>query len=337
MIRLVKILAIIVLIWLMGPGLGAADSPRILEKSFSGAAEIRIRLASSDCVIASADGSKIRIKNETTKSPDSYSPEVSMANGIVTVGEEFSGHGPNHGRSRWSIWVPKGVPVTFRSASGNLEVRELGNALDISTASGDVNLDGLSGKIKIRTASGDVDIAGVSMETKIHTASGDVNVEKSKGGISVMTASGDIEIVGAEGVLKIRTASGDVDLKKIHGSGDVRSASGEIEMKGLIPTGEWTLSAASGSIEVNLGAEAKHDMTLSSASGSVVLDFDGNPVKGSFELLAAFNRGEIRCSEKGNTETVFRRGTKFSRLSFSRGDQPAISLRTHSGTVEIRR
>ena len=337
MSRLIKILAIIVLIWLMGPGLVSADSPRVLDKNFSGAKEIHINLASSDCVLKPSGDKVTRVRNETTKAPDRYKPEVSMENGIVTIGEEFSGSGLSHGRSRWSIRVPKGVAVTFRSASGDLEVEKMAADLDVSTASGDVELNGNMGKTKIRTASGDIESKSTSAALKISTASGDVDLRDASGGVVLRTASGDIDIVGLKGKVSIRAASGDVKLDGIHGAGDVRSASGDIEMEGLEATGAWTLSAASGSIEVKLGAEMKHDMTLSTASGSVVLDFDGNPIKGSFELLAALHRGEIRCSEKGKTETVFRRGTKFSRFSFSRGDQPAFSLRTHSGTVEIRR
>lgn len=337
MTRLAKILALIVLIWLMGPGLFAADSPRVLDKSFSGATAIHIHLVSSDCVLKPSANQMTKVKNETTKPADRYVPKASIEDGVVRIEEDFPGFGRVYGRSRWTILVPKGVAVKFRSASGDLKVEKMTAPLDVSTASGDVELIGSLGKTKIRTASGDIEATSVSAALKISTASGDINLRRATGGVVLMSASGDIDLSGLKGKVSIRTASGDVKLDDVHGAGDVRCASGDIEIEGLKTTGAWRFSAASGSIEVELAETTQHDMSLSAASGSVLLDYSGNAYKGDFELLVAVNRGEIRCSEKGRSETVFRRGTKFSRFSFSHGDAPKISLKSHSGDVEIRR
>lgn len=337
MSKVIKLLAVILMAWLLSPLLGAEESPRIFERDFKAVKSVRIDLASGDCRLHVSQDNAVKVRNETTYPVTRYKPEASMEGDELIVKEDHSGKGWSRGRVQWDIWVPAGMKVSFRSASGDLEGKKLDLQLDVHTASGDVDLAGLKGKLGIHTASGDIELAEPSADVKINTASGDVEISGSTGDLVVHTASGDVEVLASTGKMVVRTASGDIELKKVRGEGSVRCASGDIEVPGLTPTGAWEMSVASGSIHVRLAESAAHDMTLASASGDVLLDYNGNAIKGSIEVMAAENRGDIRSSEKGKKDTLFIRGTKFERLSISHGDAPKIKLKTHSGDVELRR
>jgi len=338
MSKLIKILVVLLLAWMIGPALGAADAPRVLEKDFTGVKSVKITLASGDCRLHAAKGKTLRVRNETTFPADRFEPEVRQEGDKVVVKEVYHGSGWKRGKVAWDIWVPKETKVLVRSASGDLAGKDLDIVLEANTASGDVDLARFAGEMKLNTASGDVELTQPSGNVKIRTASGDVSIDDGQAEISISSASGDVKVKKAAGKVVVSTASGDIEMKDVRGSGSISCASGDIEVKGLVTAGPWKMSAASGSVKVGLGAAAAHDLTLSAASGSVHLDYNGHALKGAFELMVAVNRGEIRCAEKGKRDTLFIRGTKFDRLSFSQqGESPKIKLKTHSGNVELRR
>jgi hypothetical protein len=50
---------------------------------------------------------------------------------------------------------------------------------------------------------------------------------------------------------------------------------------------------ASGSLYVSLAQSADYDLTLDSASGDAVLNYNGHPIEGYFEFKASRDGGEI--------------------------------------------
>ena len=94
----------------------------------------------------------------------------------------------------------------------------------------------------------------------------------------------------------------------------------------------------SGDIEVRLAASPAYDLTLTSALDNLVLDFNTNPVEGTFEFTALERGGRIISPfgfDRG--ETFSHDGQTYVRNTFSRGtDVPSITLATASGKVELK-
>ena len=91
-----------------------------------------------------------------------------------------------------------------------------GTTIVVETASGDVTVDGLTGDQRYRTASGDLVLRDVCGRLTIDAVSGDVDVVVSGAGIvGVRTVSGDLSIRGEQALssAKLATTSGEVRLE----------------------------------------------------------------------------------------------------------------------------
>lgn len=171
-----------------------------------------------------------------------------------------------------------------------------------------------------------------------NTASGDMMVEGFSGEIRSSTASGDYDIRDSEGIFDLSTASGDVDISNCHGEIEASSASGDIDVINVILDEASAFSSASGDVYVELAKTSKYDLSLSSASGNSVLNFNGNPIEGHFEFVAKYRKGDIESPIDFDDEETFRHPgdrDRYVRKSFSRGSNPIISIKTATGEAVL--
>ncbi len=121
------------------------------------------------------------------------------------------------------------------------------------------------------------------------------------------------------------------------GEFDLSTASGDIDAAGVVLEFASSFTTASGSVEVQLGATAEFDLDVSTASGRATLDYNGNPVKGSFEFVSKDRRGRIKCPFDFEDERRFDRwGDTYVRKTFTRGgDEPRIVIETASGRATL--
>jgi len=117
------------------------------------------------------------------------------------------------------------------SASGDVELAEVGGDAKVKAASGDLTLGSIDGSLRAEAASGDVEVEHVARDAKVRTASGDVSVGRADSSLTVQTASGDQRIGSvSEGQVSLRSASGDIWIGIRRGSAvwvDAASMSGD--------------------------------------------------------------------------------------------------------------
>jgi len=272
-----------------------------LEKTFEGLDRIKIETISGDCVIERSESNQITlVVISAYDPPESFEPRIKERGSTLYLSEDM--HGSNSGYSTWILAVPDDIEIDFSSASGDLAISDVRGRFAASTASGDV---------EVERASGEYDFS---------TASGDVRMEDCTGEFDISTASGDIRASGCAGIFDLSSASGDVIGRLVT----------------LEDDGEF--SAASGDVDVRLGASSDFDISVGTASGAATLDLNGHEQKGRFEMLAKVRSGGIDCPFSFDEEETFERhGDKYVMKSFSRGgDDPLITISTASGEAELR-
>ena len=316
----VSMIYVISLVILLGISNLLAFGPDNVHKEFKGKSIVKIKTVSGDCIVKKGSSDKIIVDLKSSVNPeDSFEPEFRESGKTLKIIEHW--HGSSSGNVTWTITVPQNTEIDF------------------STASGDLSVYGLNSKIEANTASGEITIENSEGEFKISTASGDVNVEEIKGEIDFSTASGDIDASNINGEIEICTASGEIDIDNASGFFELSCASGDIDIKNITIEEESSFSTASGNVEVELAKSAQYDLNLSAASGDVTLNYNGNPVKGYFELTARKNRGKIRSALKFDKETEFERYDQtYMKKVFTKGnDTPKIILETSSGKVTLKK
>jgi len=165
---------------------------------------------------------------------------------------------------------------------------------------------------------------------------GDISLENVQGDADLSTASGDIKARRLKGKIEMSTASGDIKISEAEGSLELSCASGDIEADKVILKEASSFSTASGDVEVGLAQSPVDDLELSSASGDIALDYNGNDLKGYFECTVQKEHGRIIAPVTFRKEEEFERhGETYIQRSFSRGEKPKIILETSSGSIRL--
>ena len=291
-----------------------------IRKTFDAKETVRIKTVSGDCFIKKGSSNHITVEVTYSVRPQgSFEPEFYERGNTLKLQERW--YGSSSGRVTWEITVPANTEIEFSTASGDLTVAELTKSIEASTA---------SGNLTIEKCDADYDLS---------TASGDISFEDSQGDFDLSTASGDIECFNVDGFFDLSTASGSIDISDSRGEFDLSCASGSVRALNVEIEEESNFSTASGRVEVRLAKSAEFDLDLSSASGSVTLDYNGNTIKGYFEFTARKRRGRINSPIKFEDEEEFERhGQTYVRKSFSKGGKsPRIFLETASGKVTLKK
>ncbi|MCK4462321.1 MAG: DUF4097 family beta strand repeat protein [candidate division Zixibacteria bacterium] len=296
-----------------------AGRKEVVEKTFDAKESIRINTVSGDCIIKQGNDNKIHVHLVYSYSPrGSFEPKFEERSRVLRLSENH--YESNSGSSVWTITIPAETRVRFRTASGDFEAADLKADIDIETASGDILLENCTGHFEVEAASGDI------------------TAEKCRGEFEFSTASGDVAIQNCTGEFELQTASGDIEVDDCEGEFDLAVASGDIEASGITVNNSSSFAAASGDVEVTLAVSAEHDLIISTASGSVTLDYNGNPIEGQFEFTARLRRGRITAPFDFDDEEEFERwGQDYVRKSFTRGsDSPLIAIETASGRATLK-
>ena len=321
---------------------GTATAEEV-TKSFEGVTKVELSSVSGDCVVKTHRSGEVIVELYYEVEPEgAFEYEMKESGKKLVIKEKWGKSGRRHytsGEVSWTLTVPADTEIEFTTASGDITASGLTKGMHARTASGDIDLAEMRGDIEISTASGDAILVNLEGDVEISTASGDIEIDGAKGDIELSTASGDIEAEGVDGDIDFSTASGDLEIARSSGTFDVSCASGDLQAEGITIMGESEFSAASGDVSVTLAKTADYDLEISTASGDVTLDYDGNEVKGFFEFTAHERRGKIVCPFDFDKEEEFERsGETYLRKSFSRkGDTPRIELSTASGKAVLKK
>ncbi len=309
-----------------------------ISKTFKSKRVVKIRTVSGDCIVKKGKEKRINVKIIYTFDENYYKPGMREEDDTLVLSENFKGSS-SPGNSGWVITVPDKTKIDFKSASGNFSIKGLTCELSAKTASGDFKIDNIKGNIKITTASGDLQSKKVHGRISFKSAGGDSEVKDITGGIEIRSASGDIEAKRIDGEFVIKTSSGNIKIEDSKGSYNIESVSGEIEVEGITLQNESSFETVSGEISVRLSKSSDYDLCLESTSGDVVLDFNGNPIKGSFEFIVKKEGGEIISPIKfDGVDEYYGNGRKYIRKYFKKGSsKPKITIKTYSGDAELRK
>ncbi len=324
---------------LLAFGLSETASAKEMHKTFSGFKTVDLSTTSGDVVIKTHKSDKVIVDVIYEVEPEDVIEFIFKESGkTLNIEEKWQGSS-RRSDVQWTLTVPADIEIEFSTASGDITAAGLTGKVDATTASGDIDLRDMKGDMELTTASGDVQLVDLTGDIEISTASGDISVENVSGDVELSTASGDIDASGLGDEIDLSVASGDIKVSDSKGEFDISCASGDITAEGIVIAAESDFSVASGDIEVVLEETCGFDLELSSASGNIVLDYDGNDVKGLFEFKARKRHGKIVCPfDFDNEEEFEEHGEKYVRKTFSRGgDTPRIELSTASGKVVLKK
>lgn len=307
-----------------------------IEKTFKAKENVKIVTISGNCAIHKGKPGEIKVFMVYTALNELRKPELKEEGNTLLLREK-SPAATGADEIHWQLWVPEKTRIDFSSASGGFSAVGLKNDISASTASGDISSSQCRGILEAKCASGRIEILDHVGEIAAKAASGDLKARNISGAIALKAVSGDIEAENLDGDLELKVLSGDIEIKKAKGSFKITCASGDIEAEGIRITGASSFKVVSGDILVTLADSAAHDLALDSATGSAVLDYDGNAVKGLVKFIARAEVGKIVSPFKfDKEEEIYKHGKKYIIKSFKKGgDTPRITIKTATGKAVL--
>lgn len=273
-----------------------------VNKSFTFKKKVRVKLVLSDCEFVASADKNINVSVKFNYDPDEYEVSFKEKSSSITMKEEFRNSSGNHsGDSNWKIAVPKDVKIDFNSATGDIEIH----------------------KVEIRIDA--------------NTGTGEISIRDSKGEFDINTGTGDIEVSNSEGEFDLNTGTGSVDIKESSGSFSANSGTGNVKARMITIVDDADFNSGTGDVKIIHPLGSNYDLSLNSGTDDAILDLDGVPVDGYFELSANARRGDIDCPVKFDKEEEIDHGNNKSlRKSFTRGkSKNRFFIGTGNGTAKL--
>jgi DUF4097 and DUF4098 domain-containing protein YvlB len=316
-------------------GLYARDQHEI-NKTFKDKKMIQLNTFSGDCLVKKAKGKEIEIHFIHSYSKTNFEPLFLEEGDKLILKEKF--HLSGSGDSTWNLAVPDNTAIQFQSISGNFTAEGVTGDITVNTVSGDVAVRDCKGESNLKSVSGQLEVKNLSGKINLTGVSSDLEAAGLSGEIRIKTISGDVKAEELEGSIMAKCPSGDIEISDAKGEFEIKVSSGDINVQDIVLTGKSYFEAASGDVLVVLGKSAEHDLTLECASGDAILNYNGNPVEGSFEFKTATDHGQIISPFPfENEEEVEKWGKKYVIKYFKRElDVPKISIHTGSGKAELK-
>lgn len=197
--------------------------------------------------------------------------------------DEERGHHRSR-EARYDVSVPRGTNLTLEAVSG------------------DVTATGSQGEIEANSVSGNVEVSDGIREVSVESVSGSVRASQINGDLHAESVSGDVRAEMVSGRVDAGTVSGTIRLVGVQ-SKDVRTetVSGDIVYSGNIdPAGKYDFESHSGTVRLNIPANAGAHFTVETFSGDLDTDFtvrlqpgDRAKRRGRFEFTIGDGRARV--------------------------------------------
>lgn len=251
----------------------AQDAPAAEEFAFERRAEaeasavVSLCINEGDVIVRGWDRNEVRARAEGAGTLRLLTPgNVRPAPRVeVLVSEERDaelGGGYCGSNETVELTVPRGATVDVKTRSGHVEVSDVAQA-------------------RIKVLSGDVDVRRVSRAVEVSCLSGDVSVSDSAGSVRIDSVSGDVEArnvrtSSAGDNFEAKSISGDVTIEGVaHGNVTGSATSGQILYTGALARGgTYDFRTISGDVMMELPADASFNLHAKVVlSGEIVTDF----------------------------------------------------------------
>lgn len=272
----------------------SAYAQETIEKTYSGVKNIRLTTASGNGTIKKSDSDEVKVHLRYTYDDDVYEPSFEQRGDRLYIEEDFKRSRWSRGYSEWTLEVPDGIVLDFKTGSGNIEV------------------SGVNIEVRSNTGSGNIDIEEVNGDVRANTGSGNITFQNVEGWLNANTGSGSIRLDGTKGDAKLNTGSGNIRSRGIEGELSMNTGSGNIDVMNAIITGSSSFNTGSGTAEVSLAGPLDHDLSVGTGSGNAILDFNGQDISGEF-IMRASDKDDIRAPFKFDEEYEDDRNRSYSR------------------------
>lgn len=283
---------------------GLTQNEKNIDKTFDSKDEIRLKLVLGECSIEKSSDNRIHVNLVYWYEDDIFEPIFREQGTRLYLEEDFhSDRDAGDGYSRWTLQIPDDIEIEFKSATGDLEVK------DIKT-----ELEGKSG-------TGNMELLKVTGEFEVKSGTGSITLQNSKGEFELSSGTGNIRIHDSQARF------------------DVSSGTGNVEAQNIFIDMEASFSSGTGDAEVEDIKGSGYDLSLKSGTGDAELDLNGKSLPGTVEMQCQERSGKIVSDFSFDVEeTFYRDNEKYLRKVINRsGNDNRIEIHTGTGKAVLKK
>lgn len=201
--------------------------------------------------------------------------------------------------TRLEIWAPSRVRLWVKTATANIDVRDVAGGLDLYVVSGTIDVAGNPRELNAEAIDGDIHITGSPSWVRAKSATGAITLQGASPDAGLSTVSGPIKVNGGTGVFertKIETVTGNI------------SFAGRLDR-----SGSFDFDTHSGVVDIAIPEKMGATFSVMTIAGSIA-----NNLSRKTSIPGRFGRGAELSSEEN-------------------GGGARVSVRTFKGAVTLRR
>jgi hypothetical protein len=213
-----------------------------------------------------------------------------------------------------------------RNDSGNIEVRApRGTRVLVSSRQGDVQVLDVGGAVDATVVAGDITVRGSAERADISVALGDIRVSDADGPVHIDAISGDVVLDDVRGDVELSATSSDVTMRRVRAIRvEAQVVSGNVTFDGpLAENGRYEFTTHAGDVRVYLAAGAKGTLEAQSLNGGLHT---------TIPMVTA--GGRTRAQLQSGRAAVLRGPQRYE---FGGGGSAQIIISTFTGEVHIDR
>jgi len=152
------------------------------------------------------------------------------------------------------------------------------------------------------------------------------------------SATGNISVEGVQSEIKAETGTGTVEVNKSTGTFDFGTGTGNVQGTDIIIHGCSRFTSGTGRVDITLSGSVDYDMTVASGMGDAILNYNGNPLRGHFVMIAKHELGCIVSPVQfERVELKSDDHFQYDKKSFKIDgrDMPHIRIETGNGRAEL--
>lgn len=280
-------------------GFSAALAQESRSETFEGIETIELNTGVGDLTVVPSGSKAVEV--QVSYHANRLEPVFSVRGKKLILDEEEVSRKGN-ASTAWVLKVPAGITLASNSGTGRAEFSDLAIAIDHNSGTGQVTADRLAGTVKL------------------NSGTGRLVVRDSEGTFDLNSGTSNVIVEGFRGALK------------------ANSGTGRVEVSGATIREESSFNSGTGDVRVQLGAPPAGDLSIGSGTGDSLLDFNGQPVSGYFEMRCEERRGKIVAPFSFDNETTERQGRDAISVKSAQVGNNEVRIRVscHSGKAEVR-
>jgi DUF4097 and DUF4098 domain-containing protein YvlB len=330
----------------------------VAAQAVSPAARIAVRIPRGNITVHTADAAEVkvtaqkRVRGWSEERAESAARDVKIE--IVPDGDGYEVR-TSGGETRTprisvdlDITVPRKASLAVRDEHGDVEVRDLGGELVVSTRYGDVTVSNAGAGVSAEMGHGDARVTGVKGNVKISGRGGEVEVSDTTGGLILdgefygpiraekiakgvrfISSRTDLTMTNLDG--RMEASSGNLEISKSSGDLTLRTKSYVVNLEDV--SGRINIENSGGDVTARFTAPPKEEIEITNKSASISLTL---PRAAAFELSADCRSGDIDSEFEAATLKKTAGESGGARLEGKVGTRgPRITLKTSYGSIGI--